>query len=236
MSQRLADIFRFYNLFELLEAKMNGRRRLRDCNGCMSWPERGVYFFMEPGEQRSDSGVGSRVVRVGTHALRASSHSTLWGRLSQHKGQERSGGGNHRGSIFRLLVGSSLLNVSGPSCSTWGIGTNAPAEVRRDEAALELRVSEVVRAMPFVFLPINDAPGPESLRGYVEGNTIALLSNLRKEPIDAASSAWLGRRCDRGRALVRDSGMWNQNHVHEVYHAAFLETLEMLVEQAAERA
>ncbi len=202
----------------------------------MDWPQRGVYFFMEAGERRSDSGDGLRVVRVGTHALTTSSRSTLWGRLSQHKGQERSGGGNHRGSIFRLLVGSSLLKVTGPSCSTWGIGANAPAEVRRDEAALEFRVSEVIRAMPFVYLPINDPPGPESLRGYVERNSIALLSNLRKEPLDAASSVWLGRACDRGKALVRDSGLWNQNHVHEVYDAAFLETLEMLVEQAAQRA
>lgn len=198
----------------------------------MKWPERGVYFFMEAGEPRSDTGEGCRVVRVGTHALTTGSHSTLWGRLSQHKGQQRSGGGNHRGSIFRLLIGSSLLKVNGPSCSTWGLGSNAPAAIRCGEAPLELRVSEVLGAMPFVFLPINDAPGPGSLRGYVERNSIALLSNLRKEPLDAASSLWLGRACDRGKARVRDSGLWNQNHVHEAYDPVFLNQLERLVEQA----
>ena len=64
---------------------------------------------MEDGECRSDSGDGLRVVRVGTHALTSSSRTTLWKRLSQHKGQKASGGGNHRGSIFRLLVGSTVL-------------------------------------------------------------------------------------------------------------------------------
>ena len=33
----------------------------------MYWPQRGVYFFMEDGEERSDSGSGLRIVRVGTH-------------------------------------------------------------------------------------------------------------------------------------------------------------------------
>jgi len=33
---------------------------------------------------------------------------TLWARLSQHRGSAKSGGGNHRCSIFRLLVGRAL--------------------------------------------------------------------------------------------------------------------------------
>ena len=37
----------------------------------MKWPARGVYFFREAGESRSDTGEGLRVVRVGTHALKA---------------------------------------------------------------------------------------------------------------------------------------------------------------------
>ena len=232
MSQRLVDLIRFYDLLLRLEMKVGGSRRLCDCNGRLNWPERGVYFFRETGERRSESGDGLRVVRVGTHALTTSSRSTLWGRLSQHKGPERGSGGNHRGSIFRLLVGSSLLTVDGASCSTWGVGANAPAEVRRDEAVLEVRVSELIRAMPFVYLPINDAPGPHSMRGYIERNSIALLSNLRKQPLDAPSSLWLGRACARGKALVRDSGLWNQNHVNETCDSGFLETMERLVEGA----
>jgi hypothetical protein len=52
-----------------------------------------VYFFMEEGETRSDSGIGARIVRVGTHALKEGSGTKLWTRLSQHRGQEKSGGG-----------------------------------------------------------------------------------------------------------------------------------------------
>jgi hypothetical protein len=40
--------------------------------------------------------------RMGTHALRAGGSTTLWGRLSAHRGQLRTGCGNHRSSIFRL--------------------------------------------------------------------------------------------------------------------------------------
>ena len=86
----------------------------------MDWPLRGIYFFMEEGERRTDTGTGLRIVRVGTHALKAGSRTTLWHRLSQHKGQEKSGGGNHRGSIFRLLVGSTLMKPGGMSCQSWG--------------------------------------------------------------------------------------------------------------------
>jgi hypothetical protein len=69
---------------------------------------------MEEGEERSHSGQGPRIVRVGTHALKGGSSTTLWKRLSQHKGQERSRRGNHRGSIFRLIVGTAL-NADDPT-------------------------------------------------------------------------------------------------------------------------
>jgi hypothetical protein len=44
--------------------------------------------------------------------------------------------------------------------------------------------------------------GMESLRGYVERNSIALLSNYQKPPLDPASPVWLGQRCDRERVLL----------------------------------
>ena len=74
---------------------------------------------------------------------------------------------------------------------------------------------------------MNDQPGPDSVRGYVERNTIALLSNYRKEPLDPPSENWLGHFCNRER--VRTSGLWNQNHVDEPYAPAFLDTLERLI-------
>jgi hypothetical protein len=90
--------------------------------------------------------------------------------------------------------------------------------------------------MPFLSLPVDDAPGPTTLRGYIERNAIALLSNLGKPPLDAASPTWRGCACDRGKARVRDSGLWNQNHVDEDYSPAFLDTLESLVNSTAARA
>ena len=104
MQCRLDYLVRFYTLLDRLENKVGGRRRLSTCHGRIDWPQRGIYFFMEDGESRTHTGKGSRIVRVGTHALVSGSQTTLWRRLSQHKGQEKSGGGNHRGSIFRLLV------------------------------------------------------------------------------------------------------------------------------------
>ena len=206
MSSRLDDLIRFYAILDDLERKPGGRRLLSECHGRMNWPQRGVYFFFEDGEFRTDSGDGMRVVRVGTHALTSSSRTTLWNRLSAHKGHEKSGGGNHRGSIFRLLIGSTLItNDPTASCSTWGVGSNVSAEIRRNEESYERQVSRIIRAMPFVWLAVDDPPGPMSLRGVIERNTIALLSNLGKPPLDPPSASWRGRACDRGRERVRDS-------------------------------
>jgi hypothetical protein len=130
MPRRLEDLVRFYGILEALERQIGGRRLLADCRGRIDWPQRGVYLFMEEGEGRTDTGEGLRIVRVGTHALTAKSRTTLWNRLSQHKGQEKSGGGNHRGSIFRPLVGSTLVNAGGLLCPNWGVGSTASHAVR----------------------------------------------------------------------------------------------------------
>lgn len=66
---RRDDLIRFYALIDRLREQGGGARRLADCSGRMNWPRRGVYFFFEDGEMRSDTGAGPRVVRVGTHAL-----------------------------------------------------------------------------------------------------------------------------------------------------------------------
>jgi hypothetical protein len=226
---RLDDVSRFYAILDRLASLTGGQRLLSSCNGRLSWPERGVYFFMEDGEERSHSGDGPRVVRVGTHALKSGSTTTLWRRLSQHKGQEGSGGGNHRGSIFRLLVGTALNEDEDTTCPTWGEGNTAGPDVRAAEVSLEKQVSHVVRQMPFLWLAIEDEPGPASMRGYIERNAISLLSNYRKPAIDPPSPGWLGHRCNRDK--VRQSGLWNQNHVDETYDPAFLTKLESFVEK-----
>ena len=235
---RVADTIRFHGLLERLEATVGGKRRLGECNGRMDWPRRGVYLFFEPGEARSGSGEGPRVVRVGTHALTAGSRSTLWGRLSQHRGVE-GGGGNHRGSIFRLLVGVALTRAGVTALpASWGVGSDAGTAARRlgidregvraGEADLERRVSRYVGEMPFLWLAVDDEPGLSSERGLIERNAIALLSGFLERAPDPASSGWLGHRSDRER--VRRAGLWNNRHVDECHSPAFLDIVERHVE------
>jgi len=227
--ERQKHLKRFYALLATLEERQGGARRLSDCSGRMGWPKRGIYFFQEPGESRTDTGNGLRIVRVGTHALKAGSGTKLWTRLSQHRGQASSGGGNHRGSIFRLIVGTALIEKDGHIYPSWGQGSSAPREIREGEQPLERAVSVVIGDMPFLWLAIGDEPGPDSLRGYIERNAIALLSNFGKQPIDPPSDTWIGHLCNRER--VRISGLWNSNHVDETYEPAFLDTMARLIDQ-----
>jgi len=212
---------RFYGLLDELDARMGGKRRLAESSARLEWPSHGVYFFFEQGEERSDSGNGSRVVRVGTHALTATSRTTLWNRLSQHRGVATTGGGNHRGSIFRLIVGEALANRDlSVGVTTWGRGQSANATTRAAELEHETRVSAYVGKMPLLWLRIGDNSETRNSRAFVERNAIALLSNYERESLDAASPAWLGRSSNR--IKVSGSGLWNQNHVDEQYDPTFL--------------
>ena len=92
-------------------------------------------------------------MRVGTHALKPGSGTSLWNRLSQHRGQVRSGGGNHRGSIFRLIVGTALIARHGYEFPTWDDRASAASsDIRAGEAALEREVSKTIGAMRFLWL------------------------------------------------------------------------------------
>jgi hypothetical protein len=232
---RLADLRQFYDLLSQLEHKLGGKRRLADCHGRDCWPRRGVYFFFEKGEDRSDTGNGMRVVRVGTHALKSGSKVMLWRRLSQHRGSAGSTGGNHRGSVFRLLVGDALKGKGRfEEVESWAIAQDASKaglrfgmtgqDIVRCEHELESAVSEYIQAMPFLWVDIDDEPGPSSVRGVIERNSIALLSNFEKPAIDPPSRTWLGSTCSRER--VQQSGLWNNNHVDEGHGVAFLKLLE----------
>lgn len=116
--------------------------------------------------------------------------------------------------------------------STWGQGSSAPREVRDNEQGLEKRVSQTIRNMP-LWLAINDDPGPDSLRGYIECNAISLLSNYNKPAIDTPSEQWPGHSCNREK--VRGAGLWNQNYVEQAYDPIFLDMLEKQVSDITER-
>ncbi|MBC7084042.1 MAG: hypothetical protein H5T95_11245 [Firmicutes bacterium] len=138
---RARDLDRFYEVLARLQSKLGGCRCLGACGGRggdgWRWPLQGVYFFFEPGEMRED-GRTPRVVRVGTHAVSEGSKTTLWQRLSRHKGHERgkyAGGGNHRGSVFRLHVGAALLAAA-----------DCAADDTGDRARVRAVVGDPVRA------------------------------------------------------------------------------------------
>lgn len=224
----------FYQLLDRVEQKNNGKHLLQSCDGFMDWPERGVYFFFEPGEIRTSSGEGMRCVRVGTHALTIKSRTSLWNRLSQHKGTTggiNPGGGNHRGSIFRSHVGTALMNRDHwpeEISNNWG-GSNAPRPIKDHEAIYEIAISKHIRSMPFIWLAITDEPGPNSMRGYIERNSIALLSNFNRSgsPIDLPSQDWLGQWAKSMK--IRQSSLWNSNHVDESFDENFLDVFRSLI-------
>jgi hypothetical protein len=97
---------------------------------------------------------------------------------------------------------------------------------------IEAAVSEYLGRLPFLRLPVDDEPGPDSLRGYIERNAIALTSGLHEPMIDPPSPSWLGL-CS-GRDKVRRSGLWNQRHVDENYEPRFLDVLETAIKRSTD--
>jgi hypothetical protein len=111
----------------------------------------------------------------------------------------------------------------------WGVGSNASSNVRTAEQSHERLVSAYIGAMPFLWLKVDDEPSASSDRSYIERNLIALLSNCNKVAIDPPTKDWLGNHSQT--ATIRESGLWNTNHVHESTDSQFLGRFTKLVEQ-----
>jgi len=100
------------------------------------------------------------------------------------------------------------------------------------EYQIEKKVSQHIRAMPLLWLKVDDPPGVQSQRAYIERNSIALVSNYDKlgtsAAIDPPSPHWLGFYCTN--IMVCRSGLWNVNHVMEQqWDPEFLNILEQTV-------
>jgi hypothetical protein len=222
MSNRHSDLLRFYRTLSELQEMNGGLHRMVQADPEFPWPTRGVLFFYERNEQRTDTGTGARVVRVATHALRPDLQTTLWDRLSHDAT------GAHRGSVFRTVLGLALRDLMGNTePQSWGRGAEPPAGAEKAEATLEAAVSVYAGQMPFLFLPVEDEPGPNSLRAFIERNAIALLSNFARPPLDPPSEGWLGRRSTREK--VAQSGLWNIQHVDASYDPSFMDTMRSLM-------
>ena len=220
---------RLYELLGDLSAGVGGPRLLRAATGSTGWPRQGVYFFFEPGEVRSNG--EARIVRVGPHALRHTSKTTLWTRLSQHRGRvggTNPGGGNHRGSVFRLHVGAALItrgDVTALPVEAWLASKQLPA-CAEAERIVERAVSDYIGQMPVLWVDVPTRSDGTSDRGAIEANRIALLS-ASAGGLDAASPGWLGRHA--ANTAVPSSGLWNVMHVTDTYAPSALDVLEQHV-------
>jgi hypothetical protein len=90
-------------------------------------------------------------------------------------------------------------------------------------------VSDYLRQLPFLWIDVPDEPGPGSDQAYLERTAIALVSNDGNDPIDPRSNSWLGN--DSPSQSIRESGLWNVNHVDDSYNPAFLDQLARAIEE-----
>ena len=208
MTQREKDVECFYELLQRLEDRVGGKRKLKDCHWNMGWPQRGVYFFFEEGETRTDFRDGLRVVRVGTHAVTARSKSRLWHRLYEHKQD----GGR---SVFRDHVNRSLRN-------------RVQATSDKIEHNHTRCISSYIGDMPFLWVDV-DGENSHLQRTRIESNSIKLLSTWRTDTGDQSSESWLGRHS--GKDEIIKSGLWNVQHVKGNYAPSFLDELNLCVNQ-----
>lgn len=229
-AELVSQIKSFYANLRDLYIGQDGGRLLGDCTGRMTWPARGVYFLFEPGEHLMTNAFRpllDRVVRIGTHGVSRGSKTTLWDRISTHRGVI-AGAGNHRSSIFRLHVGAALIRRE-PShwqAPEWGVGQVASAGIREAERALEHEVSRALSGMRLLWLHVPDEPGPHSDRSYLEKNAIGLLS--RWAILNGGQSEkWLGHWSRQINIAL--SGLWNLDHLYRVPDPSFPHVLARYV-------
>ena len=230
---REQDIDVLYDLIDQLEAQVGGKQKLAECHGRMDWPERGLYIFFSPDETRQGTSQ-SRITRIGTHAVSTGSGTTLWNRLISHRGTftgKYANGGHHRGTVFRLRIGEAMIERDDlhDRYPRWGEGSSAGSDIREQELEHERRVSDYIRELPFLWVKVDDEPGPESLRATLEQNLIALLSNYNKNPVDPRDTTWLGKYSPNRK--IRESGLWNVDHVDDKYDRSFLDSFKTHIEQ-----
>jgi len=213
------EIFHFEDAIPATLYKMSGRINT------WSTIHRGIYVFLDNGFDSSVS-IYKQVVRVGTHSIKkCGSKSTLGSRLRQHKGNLRGGGGNHRGSVFRLLVGDAIIRRDGLSIAypNWGNKDNTTKTIRQSELPLEQQVSDYIRQLPFLIINVNPTIDGPKQRAFLERSLIAMISDVGGK----GKTSWLGHNCSRSE--VKNSGLWNNNHVNEKYDPSFLDVLEKYV-------
>src|SRR5690606_12049920 len=147
---------------------------------------------------------------VATHALTEKSKTRLWDRLRADRGTvggSNPGAGNHRASAIRRHIGRALISRDGyvEAAASWGIAGNVSPEMKQRELELEIAVSDYLAKMSFIWMAMPDIED----RIAVERMSVALLSNLGREPVDPPSPDWLGHQAGE---VISGSGLWNIEH------------------------
>lgn len=229
-AKHIEDVSRFYDGIFKLAKSTGGIRVFNECNGKMYWPRRGVYFIVDFNESHLVSNGFPRIVRIGTHAVSKDAKSTLWQRLKTHKGTN-DGGGNHRGSIFRLHVGNAIIKKESLVCDTWAIGQNTDKDIRERERNIEQLVSAYIGQLGVIVLEVDDLPSATSDRAFIEKNSIALISSINSS-FNFSTVDWLGNYSPRDEII--ESCLWNINYIDSDYNEAFIKTFERYIEETIE--
>jgi hypothetical protein len=225
-NKRFQDVSKFYRMMQDLQLNSSQLRLFSECSGAMNWPKRGLYIYFRENENRLFSGNNLKVIRVGTHAVSLSSASSLWQRIKTHQGNLQ-GIGNHRSSVFRMHIGSSILAKEKISLSSWGKNIEISKDQEKLELEIEREVTIYMNNMLISYLDIGDNPSKNSDRAYLEQNIIGLLSGPIA-PIDIADESWLGYYCDN--YAVRRSSLWNVNHTRMEYDPDFFAVLQHYID------
>jgi hypothetical protein len=137
---------------------------------------------------RCDCWMGLNIRRLPSHSV---AENVDWPDEPSHcAGQRVTNVGSARLGDYCVLVRTEEV----VSVSSWGLKSDigkASAELNLDradlafaEAPVEGAVTNYISVMPFPWIDIDDEPGPTSLRGVIERNSIALLSNHERTPLD----------------------------------------------------
>jgi hypothetical protein len=111
---------------------------------------------------------------------------------------------------------------------TWDTKTRPVESTARElEFELECEVSRYIGRMSVIWLSVAGPPSVNSERKYLERNSIAFLSRLAYE--NPSSDSWLGLHADR--CAIRNSGLWNVDHVGEEVRLDFLPRLERKIDE-----
>ncbi|MCY4219400.1 MAG: hypothetical protein OXE56_09060 [Gammaproteobacteria bacterium] len=97
--------------------------------------------------------------------------------------------------MIRLVVETALIRRDGLNYSSWVCRSNSPSEVGDNELPLESKVSEVIGNMQILCLAVEDQPGSDSMRGFIERNSIfvtarPIMGEYLRFPI--YSFGWMG--------------------------------------------